>query len=242
MDDWEGETENDCLMPERSNGSQAMPRQLARGSLSGLEALGAKLWAHLPEAVRGMRVELLQGAVVRIYYSKITAFLYLGTLVLAGVLLAITLGLDIPLRDAPGLLLGLEGIVSISLFTEVVLRAVVLGREYLQSVANILDAIVAIASASLMFWAAPRASKAEEFEKQKEDVKLSQSLVMARTLVQFGRVLLIAQHARRSRQAKSSDDVAFSSLGADGLDLDLDFAVLREQKLQARNRSEDLGL
>merc|ERR1719213_87954 len=105
---------------------------------------------------------------------------------------------------------------------EVVLRAIVLGREYLSSVSNILDGIVAIASASLLFVAAPRASKAEEFEKQKEDVQLSQSLVMARTIVQFGRVIMIAEHARRSRQAKSSDDVAFSSLG------DLDFSMLRE--------------
>jgi len=186
-----------------------------------------------------MRMDLLQGAVVRLYYSKFTAFLYLATLLLAGVLLAITLGLDTPMRDSPAILLWLEGIVSISLFTEVALRAVVLGREYLRSWANVLDAVVALASGFMMFYAAPRAAKTEEFEKQKEDVELGQSLVMARTLVQFGRVLLIAEHARRSRQAKGSDDLDFSILGGDaGLDIDLDFSVLREHKLQARNRDE----
>lgn len=70
-------------------------------------------------------------------------------------------------------------------------------------------------------------------------MELSNSLVMARTLVQFGRLLLIAQHAHRSRQAKSSDDVAFSSLGADGLDINLDFALLREQQLQASHRNAE---
>merc|ERR1719389_397759 len=131
------------------------------------------------------------------------------------------------------MLLVLEGVVSLSLFLEVMLRAVVLGRDYLRSWPNILDGIVALASGSLLFFAAPRASKAEEFEKQKEDVELSQSLVMARILVQFGRVLLIAEHARRSRQAKSAggQDVSFAGL----TELDFDFSLLRDERLLARN-------
>lgn len=200
----------------------------------------ATLWVLLPESVRTMRMDLLQGAVVRLYYSRFTAFLYLGTLLTAGILLAITLGLDTPMRDSPGALLWLEGVVTMSLFTEVILRAVVLGRDYLQSWSNIFDGGFAILSAGLMFWAAPRAARAEDFEKQKENVELGQSLVMARTLVQFGRLVLIAQHANRSRQAKSSDDsISFSSLSADSLDVDLDFSMLREQKLQAQHRNEE---
>lgn len=245
MADWDGETENDMLMPERSEGSKRPSSKSPEPGSDFAARLGAlvppKLWALVPEAVQTMRMDLLQGAVVRLYYSKFTAFLYLGTLLVSGVLLAVTLGIDTPMRDAPGVLLFLEGLVTFSLFTEVLLRAVVLGREYLRSWPNILDAAIALASASLMFFAAPRASKAEEFEKQKEDVELSQSLVMARTLMQFGRVMLIAEHARRSRQSKSSDDLDFSSLGAGAagnLDLgDLDFAVLREHTLQAVHRS-----
>jgi len=236
--DYGGETtENDSLVSGRSNGSRAP----SRPPEAGFAGFAAKLWALMPEAVRGIRMELVQGAVVRLYYSKFTAFLYLATLLLAGVLLAITLGLDTPLRDSPAMFSVLEGVVTMSLFTEVLLRLVVLGRDYLNSWSNVLDLVVALASGSLFFWAAPRASKAEDFERQKEDVELSQSLVMARTLVQFGRVLLIAEHARRSRQSKHSDDLDFSSLGdGSGLDIDLDFSVLREQKLQVRSRNEEI--
>merc|ERR1719436_2075765 len=101
-------------------------------------------------------------------------------------------------------------LVSFSLIMEVVLRAVVIGREYFNSWSNVLDSGVAIASFSLMFLAAPRASKAKDDEREKEDVELSQSLVMARMIVEFGRVLLIAGHVRRSRQANASDDISFS--------------------------------
>mmetsp|Transcript_47665 Transcript_47665/g.152221 ORF Transcript_47665/g.152221 Transcript_47665/m.152221 type:complete len:216 (-) Transcript_47665:126-773(-) len=185
------------------------------------------------------KLELLRGVVVRLYYSRATAALYLATLLLSGVLLAITLGMDTPLRDAPQALLWLEGLVSMSLFSEVALRAVVLGGVYLRSCSNILDSIVAIASASLMFWAAPRASRTKDFEAQKEDVELSQSLVMARTMVQLGRVLLIANHAHRSSQANSTDDISFSKLLSGS---DFDFAVLRQRELQELHRSEDFGL
>merc|ERR1712241_952022 len=119
---------------------------------------------------------------------------------------------------------------------EVVLRAIVIGKDYLRTWSNILDSGVAAASISLIFWAAPRASKSKDYETQKEDVELSQSLVMARTMVQFGRVLLIANHARRSHQANASDDITFSQLISDtDLDIDLDFGVLRERQLQEKH-------
>mmetsp|Transcript_158691 Transcript_158691/g.280299 ORF Transcript_158691/g.280299 Transcript_158691/m.280299 type:complete len:244 (+) Transcript_158691:169-900(+) len=239
MDDWEGDSENDCLVSDRDRDGRQVGGSRSRGvhgsSASG--ALGrftAKVWSLLPPQLRAVNMDLLQGAVVRLYYSKFTAVLYLGTLVFAGILLAITLGLDTPLRDAPRALLILEAVVSLSLLMEVVMRAVVLGRSYLQSYANILDGLVAFASASLLFWAAPRASASQEYERQKEDVELSQSLVMARTLVQFGRVLLIAEHARRSRQAKSADDISFAALSAD-----FDFSALCEPQLQEKHREED---
>lgn len=240
MDDWEGDSEHDGLISDRDRDSrQAGGSRSVRGGQSSLpsgtlRAFALKAWNLLPPQVRAANADLLQGAVVRLYYSKLTAVLYLGTLVLAGILLAVTLGLDTPLRDAPRMLLVLEGVVSLSLFMEVVLRAVVLGRSYLQSYANILDGLVAVASASLLFWAAPRASASQEYERQKEDVELSQSLVMARTIVQFGRVLLIAEHARRSRQAKSADDITFATLSAE-----FDFSALCEPQLQEKHREED---
>merc|ERR1719167_1735840 len=121
-----------------------------------------------------------------------------------------TLGLDTPLRDAPGALLALEGVVSASLLAEVALRAMVLGWAYLRSWSNVLDSAVALASVGLLFLVAPQASRSKDFEAQKQDVELSQSLVMARTIVQFVRLALIASHAKRSRQANAADDVSFS--------------------------------
>lgn len=190
------------------------------------------------------RLELVRDSVVRLYYSRITAVIYFATLVLAGVLLVVTLGLDTPLRDAPGALLALESAVTLSLFLEVLLRALAVGKEYLQSWSNLLDCAFAVASAVLLFWAAPRASQSQDFETQKQDVELSQSLVMARMVVQFGRVLLIAQHARRSRQASCSGDISFSELVANtDLERDLDFSVLRGREWQQKkHRSEDFGL
>mmetsp|Transcript_117023 Transcript_117023/g.331178 ORF Transcript_117023/g.331178 Transcript_117023/m.331178 type:complete len:232 (-) Transcript_117023:156-851(-) len=185
-----------------------------------------------------VQAELLRGAVVRLYYSRFTAYLYIATFVLAGCLLVANLGMDTPLRDAPRVLVMLEALVSLSLFLEVVLRAVALGREYVRSCANLVDGAVAAASVFLMFWAAPQAVRAHNFEGEKEDVELSESLVMGRIIFQFVRVLLIAQHARRSKQAKASEDVTFSSLiGAP--DLNLDFAVLLERQLQEQRRSQD---
>lgn len=189
------------------------------------------------------RLELLRGVVVRLYYSRATAAIYVAIFLASAVLLCITLGMDTPLRDAPFALLFLEGLVTFSLFMEVVLRAIVLGSDYLKSWSNLLDALVAIVSASLMFLAAPRASQTGNFETQKEDVELSQSLIMLRTMVQFGRLLLIAKSVNRSRQAHAGDDVTFSKLmGEDGLDIDLDFGALQERELQARHRAEDFGL
>eukprot|EP00811_Abedinium_folium_P000198 NODE_10180_length_1371_cov_3.975080.p1 GENE.NODE_10180_length_1371_cov_3.975080~~NODE_10180_length_1371_cov_3.975080.p1 ORF type:complete len:261 (-),score=103.87 NODE_10180_length_1371_cov_3.975080:441-1223(-) len=255
--DWAGEDEDDALVP-RGSDVHSLGRGGGRGAglgyaphkglclsswCEGCTAMALDWYAVVAAHSQGHRFEVLKGAVVRLYYSRLTAFIYLATLLVAAVLLLVTLGLDTPLRDAPRTLTTLETVVTLSLFVEVSLRAVVVGREYFQSWSNVADAVIAVASAALMFWAAPRASRAEDFEKQKEDVELSQSLVMARTLMQFVRVLLIAQHARRSRQASASEDITFSELIRDvNLDTDLDFSVLREMRLQEMHRAEDFGL
>merc|ERR1712032_602769 len=85
----------------------------------------------------------LRRVVTCLYYSRLTAALYLATFLLAGVLLAMTLGLNTPLRDAPRTMLLMELLVSLSLVLEVGLRAAVLRRAYLQTWTNLLDLIVA---------------------------------------------------------------------------------------------------
>lgn len=184
------------------------------------------------------RSELLRGVVVRLYYSQITAGLYFATMVLAALLLCITLGLDTPLREAPRALVFLEGFVTASLVVEVALRAIVQGENYLKSWWNAIDCSVAFVSSGLFFFAAPRASD----EAQKEDVELSQSLVMARVIFQFARVLLIASHARRA--GKMQEEVSFANVTEmlEFTDIqDFDFTLLK-QEVQDRHRKDDFGL
>jgi len=256
---WDAEGEDESLLEDSLyHGRKTHPRSRGRGAKAGASyATDGGLRSYLHSVIEwvkpvlmfrrpeDIRWDLLHGMVARLYYSRLTAVLYLGTLVLAGVLLAITLGLNTPLRDAPVALLGFEAIVSLSLSMEVTLRAIVLGKEYLRSWSNVMDVAVALASVSLMFWSAPRASRANDFEAQKEDVELSQSLVMLRIIVQFLRVLLITSHARRSRNAKNVGDISFgdlSSLMTPGQFPDFDFAVLQESELQEMHRTEDFGL
>ena len=42
---------------------------------------------------------------------------------------------------------------------------------------------------------------------QSQDAELSQSLIMFRILVQFGRLLMIAEHVQRARKSQDSGDV-----------------------------------
>ncbi|CAJ1368126.1 unnamed protein product [Effrenium voratum] len=193
------------------------------------------LIAPRPRAsVQSTRIELLRGIVVQLYYSQITAVLYLATMVLAALLLCITLGSDSPLREAKALLF-LEAFVTVSLVVEVVLRAIVQGKAYLKSWSNAIDTCVAVISSGLFFVAAPSAAG----EAQKEDVELSQSLVMARIIFQFCRVLVIASHARRASEAEGGK-VSFDVQMLEELE-DFDFSQLK-QEIQDRHRKDDFGL
>eukprot|EP00913_Durusdinium_trenchii_P028019 g26270.t1 len=201
------------------------PRQGGEGGGWGDEALieRPKQRAAQPHP----SLELLRGVVARLYYSQITAGLYLATMVLAALLLCITLGMETPLRDAPRALLFLEGIITLSLVVEVILRAIVQGRNYLKSWWNAVDGSLAVLSSGLFFFAAPRAAG----EAQKEDVELSQSLVMARVIFQFVRVLRIASLARRASTARGPD-VSFANVTEmlEFTDLeDFDFTLLKQE-------------
>lgn len=184
----------------------------------------------------------LRVIVVRLYYSRLTAVLYGSTFLLAAVLLAQALGFDTPLGGEPRLRFLLETLITMSLLVEVALRAVVLGREYLDSWYNIFDGTIALASGFFLFWASPLSSPKSELknafsEEKQEDLELSQSLVMVRIIVQFARVLLIVEHTQRLRRERDGGgDVP------DFDEIDLDFGVLQEKVLQSRRRGEDDGL
>mmetsp|Transcript_101585 Transcript_101585/g.287848 ORF Transcript_101585/g.287848 Transcript_101585/m.287848 type:complete len:172 (+) Transcript_101585:83-598(+) len=165
-----------------------------------------------------MNQERLRDAVGRIYYSPATGLLHAAVLLLAGVLLATTLGFETPLHRSPRLVNALEAFVCLSLWVEIGLRATVVGAAFWASWFNIFDVAVAAASSCCLFWEAP----SEEFQFQRrEDTELGQSLVMLRIVVQFARVMFIAEHAQRARGRKLS--------GSPFEDLGLDFSVLRER-------------
>merc|ERR1712137_8859 len=163
-------------------------------------------------------------------------YVYVGTFVVAAVVLSTTLGFYTPLSDHPRVLVVLEVLVNLSLILEVALRATVLGKAYLQSWYNILDVAMACLSGGFLFFEAPIDSRHGHRESTREDMELSQSLVMLRIIVQFARLLLIAEHAQRSRKSlQAADDVV---MGSPFDDLNLDFALLRERDMQAKHCGE----
>merc|ERR1711924_505963 len=98
--------------------------------------------------------------------------------------------------------------------------------------------LVASASAILFFIAAPGAG----VRAGQKDVELSEGLVMLRTGVQFGRLILIAQHARRSQKAQASADISFATLAETMSGVELDFSMLHERQLILQAHNEDDGL
>lgn len=225
----------------QASGDEGLGGSLVKGGELAVQQLSV-LAGHVGAEERlrdlGLTKELLPGTVARLYYSKLTVTLYLVTFVVSSLLLCINLGVRMPLRTTPGIILLLEVAVNVSLFVEVGLRAAVLGADYLRSWPNVLDSFVASASAILFFVAAPGAGD----KAGQGDVELSQGLVMLRTGVQFGRLILIAQHARRSQKAQASTDISFSTLAESMAGVELDFSMLHERQLILQAHNEEDGL
>mmetsp|Transcript_110763 Transcript_110763/g.196226 ORF Transcript_110763/g.196226 Transcript_110763/m.196226 type:complete len:231 (+) Transcript_110763:55-747(+) len=223
--------EGECLIPEKSvemqgfGSSGGRTSEMTRGRDDFSYKPSASMWSVA--WFLSMDSAKLKFLVKYLYYSRLTGLIYILTFLLAGLLFAINLGLDTPLRDSPTILLALEATITLSLVLEVGLRAAVLGYDYLRSWSNMLDTFIAAASVIMYFGA-----------QQMQDVELSQSLVMLRIIVQFGRILVIAEHAQRLRKAMLEGDFGVGSpLDA----IDLNFANLSEE-IQAKNRGENDGL
>merc|ERR1719316_1717850 len=171
------------------------------------ELLGAED-ERTPDVVLS-RFELLQVIVSRLYYSRLTTYVYGITLIVSALLLAITLGLDTPLRDQPGILSILDVLVNLMLVVEVALRWLLMGKGYLSTWSNRFDVFVAVLSSVFLYWKAPQADDA----KQQQDVVFSDSLVMARIMVQFGRLYVVANSARRSKATDNAEgEIDFASI------------------------------
>jgi len=164
--------------------------------------------------------------VEQLYYSHLTAPLHCLTFLLATVLLLTTLGFLTPLSGRPHFVLGLEVVVTATLAMEVGLKATVMGRVHLRTWTGALDACIAVVSVGFLIFEAPLAKFRSE---RREDLELSQSLVMLRILVQFGRLLLLAEHAQRARKKS-----VYTSLE----DLSLDFSALREWELRMQQQED----
>mmetsp|Transcript_6127 Transcript_6127/g.14639 ORF Transcript_6127/g.14639 Transcript_6127/m.14639 type:complete len:247 (+) Transcript_6127:97-837(+) len=174
--------------------------------------------------------ETVKVLVLRLYYSALTARLHAMTFLLGAVLLTTALGFDTPLRGRPHFQFLLEACVSLSLAMEVALKIRMFGLEYAKSYSNVLDAVIALASIAMLVGGENAHSKATHVE----DIELSESLVMMRIMLQFGRLLVIAEHVQRSRKYQSGDEMA-----SPFDDLDFDFALLREKGARTGRRPDD---
>mmetsp|Transcript_22173 Transcript_22173/g.40794 ORF Transcript_22173/g.40794 Transcript_22173/m.40794 type:complete len:245 (+) Transcript_22173:98-832(+) len=197
------------------------PNDQAGSALSAVHAFAA--WVSLSD-------ETVKVLVVRLYYSALTARLHAMTFVLGAILLTTALGFDTPLRGRPHLQFFLEACVSLSLALEVALKIRMFGCEYAKSYSNVLDAVVALASIAMLVGGENAHSKATHTE----DIELSESLVMMRIMMQFGRLLIIAEHVQRSRKYQSGDEMA-----SPFDDLDFDFGLLRERGARTGHRPYD---
>merc|ERR1740129_1163794 len=173
-----------------------------------------------------LRNKLAQ-VVVFLYYSNLTAPIYAIMFGLAGGLLLTTLGFDTPLAKHAKAVLVLEVVVTSSLVIEVIMKYSVLGMLFLQTGLGSLDMLVAATSATFLFLQAPLARFKVD---RKEDMELSQSLVMLRILIHFGRLLVLAEHTERARRVKSKNSAKEA--------LSFNFSVMQERELRKRQRDQ----
>mmetsp|Transcript_59997 Transcript_59997/g.186050 ORF Transcript_59997/g.186050 Transcript_59997/m.186050 type:complete len:119 (+) Transcript_59997:53-409(+) len=118
MDGWDDDEEYDNLispLDARSRGGRSVSSAASAAPVG--RACPCPLLA--PSASASSWPEFLQAVETQLYYSRFTSALYATTFLLAGILLATTLGFETPLQRAPRTLWLLEALVSLSLWVEV---------------------------------------------------------------------------------------------------------------------------
>ncbi|KZP25439.1 hypothetical protein FIBSPDRAFT_855995 [Athelia psychrophila] len=163
------------------------------------------------------RSEITRGIANRFVHSRTYIFLYLGMAALSVTTVALSMS-----DGCPGLAFYiLEIIVNVSMILEVGIRFVAFGRQFWKSPFNVFDLIVttfcALTLLVLAFAGCGAASKEEEM--------LDTLLLIARNILQFGRLASVMRQSGQSifTQPKPIDLSAARRAGYNSLDLDLEY-------------------
>ncbi|KAF7979404.1 hypothetical protein HWV62_42516 [Athelia sp. TMB] len=163
------------------------------------------------------RSEITKGIANRFVHSRTYIFLYLGMAALSVTTVALSMS-----DGCPGLAFYiLEIIVNAAMILEVGIRFVAFGRQFWKSPFNVFDLIVTVFCALtllvLAFAGCGAASKEEEM--------LDTLLLIARNILQFGRLAAVMRQSGQSifTQPKPIDLSAARRAGYNSLDLDLEY-------------------
>jgi hypothetical protein len=161
------------------------------------------------------RSEITKGIANRFVHSRTYIFLYLGMAALSVTTVALSLS-----DGCPGLSFYiLEIIINTSMILEVAIRFVAFGRQFWKSPFNVFDLIVTIFCALTLLVLAFAGCGAGS----KEEEMLDTLLLIARNILQFGRLASVMRQSGRSIFSRPRPiDLASRRAGYNSLDLDLE--------------------
>jgi hypothetical protein len=162
------------------------------------------------------RSEITKGLANRFVHSRTYIFLYLGMAALSVTTIALSLS-----DGCPGLSFYiLEIIINTSLILEVAIRFVAFGRQFWKSPFNVFDLIVTVFCALTLLVLAFAGCGATS----KEEEMLDTLLLIARNVVQFGRLASVMRQSGQSifTRPRPIDLTAARRAGYSSLDLDLE--------------------
>ena len=163
------------------------------------------------------RSEMTKGIANRFVHSQTYIFLYLGMAALSATTVVLSLS-----DGCPGLTFYvLEVIINMSMILEVAVRFVAFGRQFWRSPFNVLDLILTVFCVITLLVIAFAGCGATS----KEEEVLDTLLLVARNVLQFGRLAAVMRQSGQSvfSRPKPIDISAVRRAGYSSLDLDLEY-------------------
>ncbi|CAG8481877.1 10866_t:CDS:2 [Acaulospora morrowiae] len=157
------------------------------------------------------RAEIVHGVANRIIYSRFYSWLYLGMALLSIVPIVLSLTEEC---QTVGFIV-LEVIINTVMIAEVITRFLALGKLFWKSIFNIADIIlVFLCVTTLIFLLKGGCShKGEEV--------FDLVLLIARNLIQFGRIILMLRKNKKNRKARNAT-VNFDNIRESSVSMDID--------------------
>ncbi|CAG8479963.1 9802_t:CDS:2 [Ambispora leptoticha] len=161
------------------------------------------------------RAEIVHGLANRILYSRFYTWLYLGMAALSTV--SIILSIE---ETCPSIwFIILEVIINVAMIAEVTTRFFALKQLFWRSVYNIVDIIlVFLCVLTVLFILAGGCSSG-----QKSEELLDTLLLVARNLVQFGRLIVMLRKNKKNRSARNAR-IDFSDVRPPSVSIDFESA------------------